>query len=334
MDNGADSESTGWLKLNCPLLMQCDHSGRVLRMSSRGRAVLGATGQLVDTILSGDRPVVVWRVWQAADSTLMGAFPEGQIRELSSGLLRLESLFVGHFFRLLAAERRLSALARRRRRGSGRKAIRQMELERRRLGRELHTGAGQMLAAIRLQLDLIESQMPAAPPGVREALDRIATLTQDTLEQVRSLSRRLHPPEWQRLALGDAIRQLWQISGIPQRYEAALEIDLPVEPDLEVKILIYRTIQEALSNLARHSRATRVSVSLRSSDGNLTLTVLDNGIGFDVDLLLRQPASLASGIGLRSIREQAEALGAKMSIQSGPSGTTLIVSVPASPAES
>jgi two-component system NarL family sensor kinase len=148
------------------------------------------------------------------------------------------------------------------------------------------------------------------------------------------LSKRLHPPEWQRLALADAIRQLWQISGIPQRFEASLDLDeLPQEPDLEVKTLVYRAMQEALSNLLRHSGATRVAVSLKLTDGILTLTVEDNGVGFDVERLSRQPAGIASGIGLRSIREQAEALDARMHVQSGASGTTLRISVAVRAAE-
>jgi two-component system NarL family sensor kinase len=207
-----------------------------------------------------------------------------------------------------------------------------MELERRRLGRELHTGAGQMLAAIRLQLELIASQLPEPPAAIHDALERISLLAEDTLEQLRSISRRLHPPEWQRLTLDQAIHQLWELSGIPQRFEVHLHLDpLPVEPDLEVKVLLYRATQEALSNLVRHAKASRVEASLTVLGDRLILMIRDNGVGFDVGPLLRGPADVASGIGLRSIREQAEVLGGKMTIESGPSGTTLVVSVTVSP---
>jgi two-component system NarL family sensor kinase len=146
---------------------------------------------------------------------------------------------------------------------------------------------------------------------------------------VRSVSARLHPPEWQRLTLADALQQLWDLSGIPERFAASLRIQpLPREPDLEVKVLIYRAAQEALSNLARHARATRVDAALEIRGDSAILTVQDDGVGFDVAGLLRGPASVASGIGLRSIREQAAALGGNLEIQSGPSGTRLVVSVP------
>ena len=112
-------------------------------------------------------------------------------------------------------------------------------------------------------------------------------------------------------------------------FQASLRIQpLPHEPDLELKALIYRAAQEALSNAVRHARATRVDAALEMRDNCAILTIRDNGVGFDVAGLLRGPASVTSGIGLRSIREQAAALGGKLEIESGPDGTTLLVSVP------
>lgn len=223
----------------------------------------------------------------------------------------------------------------RRRRRGGRNAVHQIEMERQRLGRELHTGVGQMLAAIHLHLEVISTALPSPPAIVAQALDRIATLTADSLEQVRDVSRRLHPPEWQRLTLESAVRQLWEISGVPQRFDASLQIHpLPWEPALEAKILIYRGLQEALSNLARHSRATRVEAILQVSGGQLVLSIRDNGVGFDAQRASSAPPSLASGIGLRSIRETAQELGGKLEVQSGPDGTKLVVSVAPFPVES
>jgi signal transduction histidine kinase len=300
-------------------------------MSNRTRTFLGEPEYVIDTILviSGKHALRVWRVWQARDSVIVGALPAETIQESSGELRHLRDSVLMHFFRLIVAEQKLAHRAQSLRRGrGGRAAVRQIDLERRRLGRELHTGAGQMLAAIRMQLEVIARELPAPSHEVQDALDRIGALTGSTLEQVRSVSQRLHPPEWQRLPLREAIRQLWQISGIPQRYEASLELDfLPQEPALEVKVLLYRAMQEALSNLVRHAEASRVSASLVLADDAVTLTMQDNGRGFDPDALQRGPVDVASGIGLRSIREQAEALGGKLTIESGPGGTTLKVSV-------
>lgn len=125
------------------------------------------------------------------------------------------------------------------------------------------------------------------------------------------------------------MRQLWDLSGIPQKFDASLRIEpLPREPGLELKIVTYRAAQEAFSNLTQHAQATRVEASLETRGGSLVLTVRDNGAGFDAARLLAAPASLASGIGLRSIREQAAGLGARIDIRSGPAGTTLEFSAP------
>jgi len=205
----------------------------------------------------------------------------------------------------------------------------QIELERQRLGRELHTGVGQMLAAIHLQLEIIGAQAIEPPAAVKQALGRISTLANEALQQVRAVSRRLHPPEWQRLTLEAALVQLWDISGIPQRFQTSLRITpLPHEPALEVKVLMYRATQEALSNLIRHSRATRIDLRLEPIDGSLVLTIQDNGVGFDARRQFSAPANVAAGIGLRSIREQAASIGAKLTVESSPVGTKLEVSAP------
>ena len=110
------------------------------------------------------------------------------------------------------------------------------------------------------------------------------------MEQVRGLSLRLHPPEWQRLTIEAAIRQLWELSGIPQRFESSLRIQpLPRQPALESKILAYRAAQEGLSNVARHARATRVEASLETRGGSLAFTIHDNGAGFDAPGSFRLP---------------------------------------------
>lgn len=249
--------------------------------------------------------------------------------EEAGGLLHLQSRFVQHFFRLQNAERNLSSLMQVTRPAAGISAVRQLELERERLGRDLHTGVGQLLVAIRLQLEVIAAQLPTMPEGVRQGLDRIAILANDAGQQVRSLSRQLHPPEWQRLSLETAVQQLWESSGVPQRFEASLEIEpLPREPEQEAKVLVYRAAQEALTNLVRHARASRVSMTLAVRGDRVVLSIQDNGVGFDVAALLSAPANVAQGIGLRFIREQAAALGGTLDIVSGAAGTRLELSVP------
>ena len=340
-------ESGPGLKGNatCPLLLECDFLGRVLWMSDRARMVLRNPEHLSDALIRREplpptgqeietSTLRFWRVWESKDSVLIGAQAvEAQAKE-TQDLLRIQRRLTVHFLRLFEFERRLSGKVQNRQGRGGRKAVRQIEMERKRLGRELHTTVGQMLAAIRLQLEIIAIELPSPPRNAGQALRSISTLAADTLEQVTGISRRLHPPEWQRLSLESAIRQLWEISGVPQGFEASLQIDpLPWEPDLEVKILLYRGLQEALSNLTRHSRATSVVVALEVRGSQLVLSIRDNGVGFDTLRVFSAPASIASGIGLRSIRETAEDLGGRLEVESGPNGTTLVISVAPFPAE-
>lgn len=318
-----------------PLLVECDSDGTVVWMSEQARSVLGSIERLSTAAVTG-KSVLFHRVMSIGNQVLLAALP-GDVRPFPCPevalLGRLQSSLQRQFFRLLLLERGLS-LRVRHHRGGGRLAIRQMERERQRLGRELHTGIGQTLAAIRLQLEVIGVQLPETPDGVRRALARISALAAEALDQVRSVSHRVHPPEWQRLSLPAALEQLWQMSGIPQRFEASLRMEeLARPPELEIKVLFYRAAQEALSNLVRHARATRIEMVLARWGNGLSLRVSDNGVGFDQARLLAGPASVDAGIGLRSIREQASAVGGRLEIESGPQGTTFLVSAPYTPAE-
>jgi signal transduction histidine kinase len=308
------------------LLLECDLRGRVLSMSEATSHVIGDAGDLAGGGMQGSPELEFWCVPGGGGRLWIGARPAAAVRRTGSGLLPLERSLVGHCFRLGTAERHLYARARR---GSGGGAVRQIERERQRLGRDLHTGVGQLLAAIRLQLDAITEQLADPPAAVRQALDRISTLARDALDQVRALSRRLHPPEWQRLTLESAVEQLWSLSGIPARFQASLLVEpLPEDPGLELKTLVYRAAQEALSNIAQHSRATRVEASLQARGGAIELRIADNGVGFHLAGWLSAPPLLASGIGLRSIREQAAGLGGRLDIATGPNGTTLTLTAP------
>jgi signal transduction histidine kinase len=325
-----------------PFLLVCDAQGRVLWMSENTRAALGDAQNLMGTIPSqlfgsAADPLLaelcLTRIWEGGGRVLLGARPL-EVPQENAVLLRLEGNLLRNYIRLQAAEQILSIRARERRGAGSRNPIQQIEAERQRLGRELHTSVGQILSAIRLQLEIATSQLPAPAQHAQQALDRISMLTADALERVRSISQRLHPPEWQRLTVEVAIRQMWDLSGIPEGFGARLEIEsLPQQPDLDTKVLLYRAAQEAVSNIIRHSRATRVEASLQLQQGSLVLRFQDNGAGFDAALFSAAP-SLSGGIGLRTIREQAESLGGNLLVESGPEGTKLELTVPFRPSNS
>lgn len=317
-----------------PFLLECDRQGCVVWMSAYAQPQLGTRENLAAQFAGWIRTDASYRVWPLLalpGRLLIGA----QAEHLSNtDTVRIEDRILRHYPRLLGAERRLSARLRGRRNGGGHKAARQIELERQRLGRELHAGLGQTLAAIGLQLEVIAIQMPARADTIQRAIEAIGRLAGDALEQVRGISRRLHPPEWQRLTLEMALSQLWEVTGIPQRFQARLRIQtLPEEPAQEIKALFYRAAQEGLANIMRHANATRVEMTLEAESGIVSLTIADNGRGFDASSMAAAPASIERGIGLRSIREEAAALGAKLEIRSGPDGATLRVLGPFAPRE-
>jgi two-component system NarL family sensor kinase len=214
---------------------------------------------------------------------------------------------------------------------SGRSIMQELERERSRIARELHAGAGQPLAGIKLNLEMLDGFMGDLPAAGQEALGWLQILTEQALQQVRAVSHNLHPPEWQGLKTEDALRRLLQQSGLAGRLTIDLDMQpLPEEPAQSVKVAIYRCAQECLSNVARHSGATRLAISLRPDGRMVELRMQDNGCGFPEG----QPAG--SGIGLSALREHAEALDGTCVISGsevpgGGGGVRIVVRLPLDP---
>ncbi len=234
-------------------------------------------------------------------------------------LENLERNFARNYFRLRQLENALPRGISDRERSQAA----DLDQERARIARELHSGAGQALAGIKLQLELLH-RLPETSEAVRKALQNIAVLADEALVQVRGISHQLHPPDWERLNLGAAIQRLWIISGIPERYEAELEIGrFEREPRHAIRRVVYRVAQEAISNIIRHSGATRVSLTLAPLGARLQLEIADNGKGFE-------PADNPqnAGLGLQSMREQVRSVGGEISIRTGAQGTQIAATTP------
>lgn len=209
-----------------------------------------------------------------------------------------------------------------RRRSKGSIILRELERERSRIARELHAGAGQPLAGIKLNLEMLDGCNAALPEQGREALARVQQLAEQALQQVRAVSHSLHPPEWQNLTLGEALRRLIDTSGLENRMKLELDLQLsPRELPHAVKVAAYRCVQECLSNITRHSKATNIKMSIVDRGPILELRIEDNGHGFTD----QEPPK---GIGLRALREHAQALDGTCEITSGPAGTIVVVRLP------
>ncbi|MGO9231274.1 MAG: sensor histidine kinase [Bryobacteraceae bacterium] len=324
------------------MLIKCSETGQVLWMSPVARATLGEARNLTDTVVAATeapvgqatrraRGICLSLISGAADGLLLSAHLLG--REMETGEAwapgELEGDDLRRFSRLEQTARKLVERSRQRQAGGNRAAIDLIEAERARLGQELHTGVGQLLVSILRQAELAETQLPAGESAASQTLGRISSAASEALAMVRAVGARVHPPEWQRLTLEAAIEHLWRIGGYPQRYQAEMELAaLPVETDPTIKALFYRAAQEALSNVDLHSHATRVRLTLTADAERIELTMWDNGPGIGTAALATESAAIGAGLGLRSIREQAAAVGGKAVFESGPLGTKLVVSAP------
>ena len=192
------------------------------------------------------------------------------------------------------------------------------EAERRRISRELHDQAGQDLLWIRLRLEMLERQAADAvgspPDGLMEGLAAVRDMTERTILEIRRLIAALSPAVLEQLGLAAALRQL--AARIRQFHGFQVRLDLGRLERLpgRTEAILYRLVQESLSNAARHACCSQVNISLHSADGLLRLCVEDDGVGFDVHKALARPGSY----GLAGLRERVHLLGGKTSIESRP----------------
>jgi len=193
------------------------------------------------------------------------------------------------------------------------------ESERKQLARELHDEMGQALTAIRMDLATINQQMPSHTSAfVRERLVEAMDLTDRTLEQIREISLNLRPPMLDDLGLVPTLR--WFINQYAKRANVEISFeatDMEERLPAEIETTVYRVLQEALTNVARHAQATRVSVRLKREKDGIAVSTEDNGCGFDIADLLAT-GSISQGLGLLSMQERIALLGGLFTIDSQP----------------
>jgi two-component system sensor histidine kinase UhpB len=201
------------------------------------------------------------------------------------------------------------------RRDSARRALSAQETERRRIARELHDEVGQVLTAVLLQLDHLQRDLDVRQGG---RLDEMREAVRGSLQEVRAIASRLRPEALDDLGLKSALAAL--ANDVARQTGLSVERSLtPVQPPLsaEEELVVYRVAQEALTNAARHGQAGHISLSLAMCNGAVELTVRDDGGGFD-------PEAVATGSGLRGMRERAVLVDATLDVTStAGNGTTV-----------
>jgi signal transduction histidine kinase len=200
------------------------------------------------------------------------------------------------------------------------------EEERSAIAREIHDVLGQTLTALKMDVAWIGARSPSdAPPAFRQKLDAMSRLIDETVVTVRRIATSLRPGVLDDLGLAAAVE--WQANEFEQRtgIPCALRITIDDEAlDPQLSTALFRILQESLTNVARHSRASHVSVRLEQAGDGLILEVRDDGVG-----IAAADAASTRSIGLAGMRERAQLVGGSLSIfRAAGAGTTVRAQVP------
>lgn len=205
------------------------------------------------------------------------------------------------------------------------KLLRVQDEERRRIARELHDSLGQDLTAAKISLDMLAQDCPLESPHLRDA----QALVDRSISDTRTLSHLLHPPLLDEAGFASAAK--WYVEGFGRRSGIVSHLDLPDHlhrlPRV-TEIALFRILQEALTNVHRHSGSNAVEVRVTADNFNVVLTVKDFGVGVPREILDRFWKTGHVGVGLAGIRERLKELGGSLEIESNGKGTLLRVRIP------
>jgi PAS domain S-box-containing protein len=214
-------------------------------------------------------------------------------------------------------------------RGLSQRLVKIQEEQFQRLGQELHDHIGQDLTAIHINLSLMENMLPEnAPEGLRPRLADANRLVGESVAHMRNIMSDFLPPMLERYGLTAAL--LWYTQKLTKRTGIPIlvndynlhDIRLPQQ----VELGLFRIAQEALNNVVKHAQASQIAIELKDEGGDILMTVVDNGVGFDPR---RAPAGQDEHWGLAIMRERARAIDASFSIKSAPGkGAKILLRVP------
>jgi signal transduction histidine kinase len=196
------------------------------------------------------------------------------------------------------------------------------EAERNRLALDLHDGVGQIMAALSLTLEAA-SAAGDTPSDVRRSILRARQLAATATDETRNVAQRLRPARLDKAGLAAALHELANHAGLPVQVRVGSPLSELDHLDPSIAVSVFRIVQEALANAARHSAAGSTLVTLARAGGELIVTVRDDGQGFNTRLAADR------GLGLPGMRERARLVRGTLSITCPPGGGTLVrLSVP------
>jgi signal transduction histidine kinase len=202
---------------------------------------------------------------------------------------------------------------------SRRRIVAASDQARRQIERDLHDGTQQRLVSLSLELRLAHATEPADPPQLQKQIGRVADELDGAIEELREISRGIHPAILSEGGLGPALRTLARRAAIP------VELDIRTEPRPadRVEVAAYYVVSEALTNTTKHARASHAQVAVEQRDALLHLSIRDDGAG---------GADPLGGSGLIGLRDRVQALGGSIEVNSPPGdGTAIVVELPLQP---
>ena len=247
--------------------------------------------------------------------TERAAPPSDRLERIAEQVARITSENSRLIERVAESERRFRRISR--------GVLRLQEEERTRISRDLHDGIGQLLTALKIQLELLERDAA----GLTEVAGRIASsreLAETALAEVRQLSHVLRPQMLDELGLEPTLR--WLARTFQKRTGIEVEVAFAGSathrrPDLET--LVYRLVQEALTNVARHSGARAATVTLSREPERLVVRIEDRGEGFRPEELL-SASDEERGFGIRAMKDRVESMNGRFTLRSAPGSGTLV----------
>jgi two-component system NarL family sensor kinase len=283
------------------------------------RDFLGPARERMTDLLAGRSLPTIEETWVRRDGTTVevevAAVPIRRHRKISG------QGFVRDITERKEAQRSLQQLSAR--------LLRLQDEDRQRIARQLHDTTAQNLLAVSLNLARIARSPAVADAVIQEAVAESAALTDQSLDEIRTLSFLLHPPMIDEAGLQASLE--WYLHGFTERSGIVATLDAPQDLGRlgrETEIAVFRIVQEGLTNIQRHSGSTVARVGLRRDPQRVQLELEDQGRGMPPELRDHPGALLASGFGLAGIRQRVQGLGGHLEIQSGNRGTRLVVSLP------
>ena len=203
------------------------------------------------------------------------------------------------------------------------------DVERRRIARELHDSVGQFLAGLKINLGRLQRREAEATAQSYPLLLESIDLTDRAIGEVRTISHLLHPPLLDELGFHSAVR--WYAEGFAKR--SGIQVNLHLAEVVErlpkqIELALFRVLQESLTNVHRHAKASMVDIEVLCTDDLVILAVSDDGRGLHPDVLQRFRGGHAGGIGLAGMRERLAELGGRLEVDSGPTGTRIRAILP------